>query len=126
MRFIPKEKLGKKARRALDCAKRQTWGQLNPVTRKAGNKKKYDRKKSGCRFDDYGSRIFVCTGARLPASPEQMRAPGHTRLRPIPLAALPHRSAKIRIHQKSPELPALNPVKSASAEKPAEAANVQA
>ncbi len=75
MRFIPREKLGKKARRALDCAKRRTWGELNPVTRKAGNKKKYSRKKSDFRFDDCGGRIFVCAQARIPAWPKRRVRP---------------------------------------------------
>ena len=30
----------------MDLAKRQTWGELNPVTRKAENSKAYNRKKS--------------------------------------------------------------------------------
>lgn len=58
--FIPREKLGKKARRALDRAKRRTWDGVSPVTRKAPDKTKYDRTKSGFRYDDYGSRIFFC------------------------------------------------------------------
>ena len=36
-KFIPREKLGKKARRALDAEKRATWG-FSPVTRKVENK----------------------------------------------------------------------------------------
>ena len=59
MRFIPEQKLSKKAQRALNRAKRQSWA-INPVTRKAVNKKKYDRKKSDLRFYDDGSRVFVC------------------------------------------------------------------
>ena len=43
-KFIPSEKLGKKARRALDAEKRATWG-FSPVTRKVENKKRYNRKK---------------------------------------------------------------------------------
>ena len=43
-KFIPREKLGKKTRRALDAEKRATWG-FSPVTRKVENKKRYDRKK---------------------------------------------------------------------------------
>ena len=41
-KFIPREKLGKKARRALDAEKRATWS-FSPVTRKVENKKHYDR-----------------------------------------------------------------------------------
>ena len=45
-KFIPYKKLSKKERRRLDLAKRQTWGDLNPVTRKPANSKAYNRKKS--------------------------------------------------------------------------------
>ena len=53
-KFIPREKLGKKARRALDAERRATWG-FSPVTRKVENKKHYDRKKSARAWkDDFG------------------------------------------------------------------------
>ena len=45
-KFIPYEKLSKKEKRKLDQAKRQTWGELNPVTRKPENSRAYNRKKS--------------------------------------------------------------------------------
>ncbi len=45
-KFIPYEKLSKKERRKLDKAKRQTWGDLNPVTRKPENSKAYNRNKT--------------------------------------------------------------------------------
>ena len=45
-KFIPYEKLSKKEKRKRDLAKRQTWGQLNPVTRKPANSKAYNRKTS--------------------------------------------------------------------------------
>ena len=45
-KFIPYEKLSKKGKRKMDLAKRQTWGELNPVTRKPENSKAYNRKKS--------------------------------------------------------------------------------
>ena len=44
-KFIPYEKLSKKEKRKLDQAKRQTWGNLNPVTRKPVSSKVYNRKK---------------------------------------------------------------------------------
>ena len=44
--FIPYEKLSKKEKRKMDLAKRQTWGELNPVTRKPANNKAYNRNKS--------------------------------------------------------------------------------
>ena len=45
-KFIPYEKLSKKEKRKMDQAKRQTWGELNPVTRKPVSSKAYNRKKS--------------------------------------------------------------------------------
>ena len=45
-KFIPYEKLSKKEKRKMDLAKRQTWGELNPVTRKPQNNKAYNRKRT--------------------------------------------------------------------------------
>ena len=45
-KFIPYEKLSKKEKRKLDLAKRQTWGELNPVTRKPENTRAYSRKRT--------------------------------------------------------------------------------
>lgn len=42
-RFIPREKLGKKARALLDREKRASWG-LSPVTRRVESRKRYSRK----------------------------------------------------------------------------------
>ena len=52
-RFIPREKLGKKARKQLDSEQRATWA-FSPVTKKVENKKLYNRKKKPHdRYDDY-------------------------------------------------------------------------
>ena len=45
-KFIPYEKLSKKEKKKLDQAKRQTWGELNPITRKPENSKAYNRNKA--------------------------------------------------------------------------------
>ena len=45
-KFIPYEKLSKKEKRKIDKARRQTWGELNPVTRKPENSKAYNRNKT--------------------------------------------------------------------------------
>ena len=45
-KFIPYEKLSKKEKRKIDQARRQTWGELNPVTRKPTNSKAYNRKRT--------------------------------------------------------------------------------
>lgn len=45
-KFIPYKKLSKKEKRKADQARRQTWGQLNPVTRKPENSRAYNRKRT--------------------------------------------------------------------------------
>ena len=52
-KIIPYEKLSKKEKRKLDQAKRQTWGELNPVTRKPENSKAYNRNKARDWKRDY-------------------------------------------------------------------------
>lgn len=44
--FIPYEKLSKKEKRKINAAKRSTWGELNPVTRRPQNSKAYNRRKA--------------------------------------------------------------------------------
>lgn len=45
-KFIPYGKLSKKEKRRMNQAKRQTWGNLNPVTRKPQSSKVYNRNKA--------------------------------------------------------------------------------
>ena len=62
-KFIPYEKLSKKEKRKLDLAKRQTWGELNPVTRKPANSKAYNRNKARnwkCEYHETSSGTFIC------------------------------------------------------------------
>ena len=44
-KFIPYEKLSPKKKRETDTEKRGVWYGINPVTRKPGNAKAYNRKK---------------------------------------------------------------------------------
>ena len=60
--MIPYEKLSKKEKRKLDAAKRNTWGSLNPVTRKSENPKAYDRRKARKWIDDPLSVPFFVSG----------------------------------------------------------------
>ena len=58
-KFIPKEKLGKKARKQLDSEQRTTWA-FSPVTKKVESKKLYNRKrKAHDRYDDYAWAFLV-------------------------------------------------------------------
>ena len=45
-KFISYKKLSKKEKRKMDLTKRQTWGELNPVTRKPQNSKADNRKRT--------------------------------------------------------------------------------
>ena len=45
-KFIPYERFSKKEKRKLDFVRRQTWGELNPVTRKPINSKAYNGRKA--------------------------------------------------------------------------------
>ena len=56
-KFIPYEKLSKKEKRKIDQARRQTWGELNPVTRKPENSKAYNRNKTRNWKRDYHEPI---------------------------------------------------------------------
>lgn len=60
-KFIPFNKLSKSKQRELNREKRNTWGALNPVTRKVESKKVYNRKKAQNRKDDYfdNSESFI-------------------------------------------------------------------
>ena len=65
-KFIPYEKLSKKEKHKMDLAKRQTWGELNPVTRKPENSKAYNRNKARNwkrEFHETTSGTFICIGA---------------------------------------------------------------
>lgn len=62
-KFIPREKLSKKARKELNSMARKTWGEINPVTRKPANPKVYNRKKlrkDGESFPELFHSVLVC------------------------------------------------------------------
>ncbi|MDD3919933.1 MAG: hypothetical protein PHO41_01965 [Eubacteriales bacterium] len=58
-RFIPKEKLSKKAKRALAAKQRQTW-LISPVSRKSTNQKAYTRKTPRRYADDIPNGGVFC------------------------------------------------------------------
>lgn len=60
-KFVPKDKLSKKARKILNQKQRKTWA-INPVTRKPANPKAYNRKKAQHWKDDYSQNVeLFCT-----------------------------------------------------------------
>ena len=53
-KFIPRDKLSRKARKRLDAEKRESWT-FSPVTRRIESKKLYNRKRRPSdRYDTYG------------------------------------------------------------------------
>ena len=57
--IIPRSKLGKRQRRALDAQSRLTWG-ISPVTRRTESKKTYSRKqKHRARTNDSGAALSL-------------------------------------------------------------------
>jgi len=56
--FIPYEKLSKKKQRELNAAKRTTWGEISPVTRKPASSRAYNRKKAQSWKKDFPTVPF--------------------------------------------------------------------
>ena len=57
-RFVPKEKLSKKAQKELNRQRRVTW-EFSPVTKTVESRKLYSRRrKAQDRDDDYGLSFF--------------------------------------------------------------------
>ena len=56
-RFIPRDKLSRRAKKALDSRRRILWEQ-SPVTRRIESKKVYDRKKDPRREQPYEGLSF--------------------------------------------------------------------
>ena len=84
-KFIPREKLGKKAKKALDRPKRTVWD-FSPVTQKIDSKKIYNRKKTArARKDDFGmsSFLFVPASARHNCGSEVVVIPGQDAAKPL-------------------------------------------
>ena len=61
-KFIPYEKMSKKEQQKINKAKRGTWGELNPVTRKPQNSKAYNRKRAQAWKKDFPDlcSFFFC------------------------------------------------------------------
>ena len=68
-KFIPYEKLSKKEKRKIDQARRQTWGELNPVTRKPTNSKAYNRKRTQDWKKDLPDLRPLCYSVRANSFP---------------------------------------------------------
>jgi len=60
-RFVPKDKLSKKAQKELNRQRRTMWN-FSPVTKTVDSKKLYNRKRNARdRYDDYGTSVFLFT-----------------------------------------------------------------
>ena len=64
-RFVPREKLGKKAKKKMAAEKRTTWA-FSPVTRKIESKKIYNRKRISRTSCDDGTGVFCITCSEAP------------------------------------------------------------
>ncbi|MDR2606644.1 MAG: hypothetical protein LBC38_05115, partial [Oscillospiraceae bacterium] len=58
-KFIPYEKLSKKARREQDARRRGSWNGLNPVTRVPANPKAYNRSKLKQQTEKFPPAVSV-------------------------------------------------------------------
>ena len=91
-KFIPKEKLGKKARKQLDTEQRSTWA-FSPVTKKVESKKLYNRKrKAHDRYDDYGMGFSFLGDVQAQHAMLQLRADVSLRERIAHIEAPLHRT----------------------------------
>jgi len=61
-RFIPRDKMSKKARKKLNGERRVTWG-FSPVTKTVDSKKIYSRKQKVRSRDDDGPDFFTASGS---------------------------------------------------------------
>jgi len=57
-RFVPKDKLSKKAQKELNRQRRTMWD-FSPVSRAVDSKKLYNRKRNAQNRDDYGLGIVL-------------------------------------------------------------------
>ncbi|MBQ7825050.1 MAG: hypothetical protein IJ337_01700 [Clostridia bacterium] len=57
--FVQYEKLSKKQKREIDKAKRMTWGDVSPVTKRIESAKLYNRKRHQRRDWDSGAGVFA-------------------------------------------------------------------
>lgn len=61
-KFVEYGKLSKKQKREIDKARRATWGDVIPVTKRLESAKIYNRKKHQRRDWESGAGVFVLIG----------------------------------------------------------------
>ena len=82
-RFVPKEKLSKKAQKELNRQRRVTW-EFSPVTKTVESRKIYSRRKNSYdRHEDYGMGVFHCINTSVSSLPPFSK--GKRKLDIIPL-----------------------------------------
>lgn len=64
-KFIPYEKLSKKEQQRINKARRSTWGDRNPVTRKPANSNAYNRKRAQAWKKDLPDLRLCCSDKRF-------------------------------------------------------------
>ena len=73
-RFVPKEKLSKKAQKELNRQRRVTWD-FNPVTKTVDSTKIYSRKRKAQNRDDYGLSSFFIFFSAYQMSTDPVSSP---------------------------------------------------
>ena len=58
-RFVPKDKMSKKAQKELNRQRRVTW-EFSPVTKTVDSRKIYSRKRKAQNRGDYDLSFFLC------------------------------------------------------------------
>ena len=69
-KMIPYEKLSKKEQKKQNAAKRGSWGNVSPVTRRSENPRAYNRAKARKTFSDYRNGV---TGSFYPSAGSTLR-----------------------------------------------------
>ena len=72
-KFIPYEKRSKREQRKINQAKRGTWGEINPVTRKPTSSKAYNRKRAQDWKKDLPELRLHCYCVKLHLSSKKKR-----------------------------------------------------
>lgn len=59
-KMIPYEKMSKKEQKKQNAARRNTWGDLNPVTRRPASSRAYNRRKAQSWKKELSGSAFLC------------------------------------------------------------------
>jgi hypothetical protein len=71
-KFVPQDKMSKKAQKELNDKKRGAWGNTSPVTKVQPNKKAYDRKRDKKAIEESknGNKVYIAIGLEKGKEPK--------------------------------------------------------